>query len=95
MKVARRVLRGAFSVYGALPNPPLLYKGVPIFKWLSILLELPIEAVLPFLDDTLLGQLEYTDRFFIEFFGIRFIEFGLTFILFSLFIKLALAPFHL
>ena len=28
-------------------------------------------------------------------FGIRFIEFGLTFILFSLFIKLALAPFHL
>ena len=29
------------------------------------------------------------------FFGIRFVEFGLTLILFSLFIKLALAPFHL
>lgn len=42
-----------------------------------------------------LGKLEYTDRFFSRFFGVRFIEFGLTFILFSLFIKLALAPFHL
>ncbi len=32
---------------------------------------------------------------FDNFFDIRFIEFGLTLILFSLFIKLALAPFHL
>jgi len=30
-----------------------------------------------------------------DFFDVRFIEFGLTLILFSLFIKLALAPFHL
>ena len=37
----------------------------------------------------------YSDPFLTDFFGIRFIEFGLTFILFSLFIKLALAPFHL
>ena len=30
-----------------------------------------------------------------DFFDVRFVEFGLTLILFSLFIKLALAPFHL
>lgn len=38
---------------------------------------------------------KHSDKFVAGFFGIRFIDFGLTFILFSLFIKLALAPFHL
>lgn len=81
-------------------NPEnLLYKGDPIFKWISIVANLPIEDVLPCQEHILIllaqGELSYADTVSIEFFGIRFIEFGLTFILFSLFIKLALAPFHL
>jgi NADH-quinone oxidoreductase subunit N len=66
----------------------LFYKGYPMYGILSILLQDPIDALL-------LLCWEFSDSFFFEFFGLRFIEFGLTFILFSLFIKLALAPFHL